>query len=96
MLTYLLTWYPRLWLPSFAAGNISNLPQPLNDHMMYVQSASKRLARYTFHQMVKYQQKSRANKAFWPGWLMSVGFICHGIHLYLRRYDDQKWSKKCR
>ena len=48
MFFYYGTWYPKLWLPSFAGSAIAGLPKPLNGHMMYVQQASKRLARETF------------------------------------------------
>lgn len=57
MLGFYAIWYPKLWLPSFSGGKVSALPTPLDNHMNYVLDASKRLARYTFHQMVRYQQK---------------------------------------
>ena len=56
-------WYPKLWLPNLTPSNIANLPAPLNEHMTYVQSASKRLARGTFHQMMKYQQKLESKQS---------------------------------
>ena len=56
-------WYPKQWLPCFAPPCIANLPSPLNSHMMYVQSASKRLARYTFHKMMMYQQKLESKQS---------------------------------
>lgn len=56
-------WYPKLWLPTLAPSNIAGLPAPLKDHMMYVQRASKRLARGTFHQMMKYQQKLESKQS---------------------------------
>jgi alkylation response protein AidB-like acyl-CoA dehydrogenase len=49
-------WYPKLWLPSFSNEG-QDYPEPLNHHLEYVKETSKRLARYVFHQMVKYQQK---------------------------------------
>jgi len=63
MLAYYAVWYPKLWLPSFAGKEIAALPKPLNTHMMYVQQTSRRLARYTFHQMAKYQQKLESKQS---------------------------------
>ncbi len=56
-------WYPPLWLPSVAGSEISSLPQPLSEHMMFVQRASKKLARETFHEMAKYQQKLESKQS---------------------------------
>ncbi|MBI4310035.1 MAG: acyl-CoA dehydrogenase, partial [Candidatus Omnitrophica bacterium] len=56
-------WYPKLWLPSFAGSEIAALPKPLDAHMIHVQQASKRLARYTFHQMARYQQKLESKQS---------------------------------
>ncbi|MBP6343836.1 MAG: acyl-CoA dehydrogenase family protein [Candidatus Omnitrophica bacterium] len=56
MMLYYATWYPKLWLPSVSAQG-QDIPEPLNHHMEYVKDASKRLARYIFHKMAKYQQK---------------------------------------
>ncbi len=63
MLGFYAIWYPKLWMPSFAGNNIAQLPKPLDQHMMFVQSASKRLARETFHQMTKYQQKLESKQS---------------------------------
>ncbi len=63
MLSYYGVWYPKLWLPSFAGPSITSLPQPLAGHMMFVQEASKKLARGTFHQMMKYQQKLESKQS---------------------------------
>ncbi|MBF0491063.1 MAG: acyl-CoA dehydrogenase, partial [Candidatus Omnitrophica bacterium] len=63
MAAFYALWYPKQWLPSIAPSNIANLPEPLNQHMMYVQSASKRLARGTFHQMMKFQQKLESKQS---------------------------------
>lgn len=63
LLGFYAAWYPKLWLPTFAPGSIAHLPKPLDAHMMYVQQASKRLARYTFHQMAKYQQKLESKQS---------------------------------
>ncbi len=60
---YYAFWYPKLWLPSLTPSNIANLPHPLNEHMTYVQSASKRLARGTFHKMMMYQQKLESKQS---------------------------------
>jgi len=63
MASYYALWYPKQWLFCFASSNISALPKRLTWHMMYVQEASKRLARYTFHQMMKYQQKLESKQS---------------------------------
>ena len=57
------TWYPPLWLPSVAGSDVSGLPKPLNEHMIFVQEASKKLARETFHEMTKYQQKLESKQS---------------------------------
>ncbi len=54
IVTFYATWYPKLWFFCYAPFNIARLPRPLGEHMMYVQRTSKRLARRTFHQMLKY------------------------------------------
>jgi hypothetical protein len=54
-------WYPPLWLPSL--NSVSGLPKPLDGHMSFVQSASKKLARETFHEMAKYQQKLESKQS---------------------------------
>jgi len=56
-------WYPPLWLPSAVSARVSALPKPLGDHMAFVQEASKRLARGTFHEMAKYQQKLESKQS---------------------------------
>jgi len=56
-------WYPQLWFPSVVGNEVSALPKPLSDHMIFVQSASKRLARETFHEMSKYQQKLESKQS---------------------------------
>jgi len=56
-------WYPKLWLPTVVGSSVSNLPKPLSEHMIYVQSASKKLARETFHEMAKYQQKLESKQS---------------------------------
>ncbi len=56
MAAFYATWYPKLWFPSVSSDG-QDLPEPLNHHMEYVKGASKRLARYVFHKMAKYQQK---------------------------------------
>ena len=49
-------WYIKLWLPSFAAGELKNLPLALKKHIVFVQAAAKRLARNMFLNMILYQQ----------------------------------------
>jgi hypothetical protein len=63
MLGFYATWYPPLWLPSVVGPEISGLPKPLNQHMIFVQEASKKLARETFHEMSKYQQKLESKQS---------------------------------
>jgi alkylation response protein AidB-like acyl-CoA dehydrogenase len=63
MMAYYATWYPMMWTPSVAGSEITNLPKPMDSHMMYVQSASKRLARFTFHKMAAYQQKLESKQS---------------------------------
>ncbi len=63
MAAFYTVWYPPLWMPSFAGNDINGLPQPLNKHMIFVQQASKKLARGSFHQMVKYQQKLESKQS---------------------------------
>jgi hypothetical protein len=57
MAAFYAAWYPPLWLPSLSGRDISGLPRPLNEHMVFVHKASKKLAREAIHQMAKYQQK---------------------------------------
>jgi alkylation response protein AidB-like acyl-CoA dehydrogenase len=56
-------WWIKLCLPVFACGNTAGLPKPLNKHMLFVRSASKRLAKVIFIKMMIYQQRleSRQN-----------------------------------
>jgi alkylation response protein AidB-like acyl-CoA dehydrogenase len=56
-------WYPPLWLPSAVGGDISGLPKPLSGHMVLVQQAAKKLARETFHEIAKYQQKLESKQS---------------------------------
>lgn len=49
-------WYLKLWVPCLCA-RVSGAPEPLDGHMRFVRSASKRLARGLFHKMMIYQQK---------------------------------------
>ncbi|MBI3332491.1 MAG: acyl-CoA dehydrogenase, partial [Candidatus Omnitrophica bacterium] len=50
-------WYPRLWIPRFPGGWPQGLPARLRGHWAFVESASRRLARSLFHEMVKHQQR---------------------------------------
>jgi len=63
MLAYYAVWYPGLWGGFFVPAQLAGLPSPLRGHMMYVRKASRRLARGTFHQMVKYQQKLESKQS---------------------------------
>ncbi len=54
---YYIFWFPKLWLPCFTQKSISGLPAPLKQHMIFVRSASKRLAREMFMKMTIYQQR---------------------------------------
>ncbi len=60
LMGYYAIWYPKLWLPNFSS---STLPQPLAQHMTYVQETSKRLARIVFHNMLRYQQRLEAKQS---------------------------------
>lgn len=62
MLAFYAVWYPKLWFPSVSSDG-QDLPEPLNQHVEYVKGASKRLARYVFHKMAKYQQKLESKQA---------------------------------
>lgn len=62
MMSFYATWYPKLWFPSVSAEG-QDLPEPLNQHIEYVKDASKRLARYVFHRMAKYQQKLESKQS---------------------------------
>lgn len=56
-------WYLGLWMPSVASNEVSQLPKPLGDHMIFVQSASKKLARETFHEMNKHMKKLESKQS---------------------------------
>jgi alkylation response protein AidB-like acyl-CoA dehydrogenase len=45
------------------AVDSTGVKPPLDEHMNYVRLASRRLARYTFHQMMKYQQKLESKQS---------------------------------
>lgn len=55
MAGYYAVWYPKLYFPGFTAFGLNH--PTLTKHMNFVARSSKRLARTTFHQMMKYQQK---------------------------------------
>lgn len=61
MLGYYAVWYPPLWLPP--VSGVGGLPGTLGRHMTFVQTASKKLARETFHEMSKYQQKLESKQS---------------------------------
>ncbi len=56
-------WYLSLYLPSGLGREANALPRPLDAHMFFVQAASRKLARQTFHQMLKYQQKMESKQS---------------------------------
>ena len=56
-----LVWYPGLWLPARKRGNA--LDPRLQPHADYIQNASCRLARETFHQILRHQKKLEARQA---------------------------------
>ena len=60
---YYALWYPKLWLPSFLGGKLAKLPCPLRCHVMYIQEASKKLARDIFLNMMIYQKKLEAKQS---------------------------------
>lgn len=49
------TWYPRLWFP--CAVDAASVPEPLRDHIRFIEKTSRRLARNLFRAMMVYQQK---------------------------------------
>ena len=63
MIAFYALWYPKQWLPSLPGGGMSALPGPLASHMAYVQRASKKLARGTFHKMMQFQQKLESKQS---------------------------------
>ena len=63
MMAYYAIWYPKMWLPNFLDPRWNTLPRPLDEHMRYAASASKRLARFTFHQMMRYQKKMESKQS---------------------------------
>jgi len=54
-------WLPKQFLPSLSG--FGDLDSRLVKHMRYVRSASKRLARITFFNMMKYQKKMEAKQS---------------------------------
>lgn len=62
MALYYCLWYPKMWLPSFGVAGAAGLPSELRAHMGFVSSATKRLARGVFHQMMRYQKKLEAKQ----------------------------------
>lgn len=56
-----LIWYPGLWLPARKRGN--TLDPRLQPQADYIQNASCRLARETFHQILRHQKKLEARQA---------------------------------
>lgn len=50
-------WYPKQWLPRSQNYNVRHLSADNQEHLRYINSASRRLARSLFHAMGKYQQK---------------------------------------
>lgn len=52
-----LFWFPKLWLPTYAPPTIASLHPSVKKHIMFVQAASKRLARVLFLNMLFYQQR---------------------------------------
>ena len=47
-------WYPRQWVPTLAPSP-TEIPSRLRDHWIYLEWASRRLARTLFHQMARYR-----------------------------------------
>ncbi len=63
MVGFYVPWYLPLWMPVTPADGVRDLPTPLDGHMAFVQHASKQLARETFHEMIKYQQKLESKQS---------------------------------
>jgi len=59
---YYALWYPKQWLPSLGWNAFTDIPKPLDGHMVYVQKTCRRLARDIFHQMLVYQQRLEAKQ----------------------------------
>jgi len=55
------TWYPKLYLPSMSS--FDELDSSLANHLRFVQSSSKKLARTVFHQMMIHQKKMEGKQA---------------------------------
>jgi len=87
-------WYPRLWLPSGVGRSVSGLPKPLSGHMIFVQEASKKLARETFHEMVKYQQKLESKQSILNRLvdigteLFAISAVCSYATMWLKEGKD--------
>src|SRR3989338_7522934 len=91
---YYTFWFPRLWFTCFAPLCIAKLPSPLKGHMMFVQSASKRLAREMFMKMVIYQQRLESKQNL-LGRFVDIGtdlFVMAGVFSYAAGLAGQKSS----
>ena len=60
-LRYYVFWYPRLWMPS--GSHPPGMDARLKPYTRYIRQTSKRLARITFHAMLRHQKKLEAKQA---------------------------------
>ncbi len=55
--------YVKLWKPGGDSQRFSDLPEDLQNHMIFVEKSSQRLARTTIHQILKYQKKLESKQS---------------------------------
>ncbi|MBP9854139.1 MAG: acyl-CoA dehydrogenase family protein [Candidatus Omnitrophica bacterium] len=61
LIRYYTTWYPKLFFPSLST--FGELDERLRPHMDFCQTASKKLARIIFHNMMIHQKKLESKQA---------------------------------
>ena len=49
-------WYPLQWIPRLPMRALREMPPSLRGHWIFVENASRRLARSLFHQIIKHRQ----------------------------------------
>ncbi len=70
------SWYPKLWLPSGTNYNVKHLSPACQDHLQFVDSACRKLARSLFHTMGKYREKLEYEQ------LILANFVEVGVDLF--------------
>ena len=73
---FYVTWYPRLWLPSFTCLQTQHLSCANRCHLRFIARASKKLARRLFHTMAIYQVKLEKEQ------LLLANFVDIGTDLF--------------